>query len=179
MVPFARKIKSVVKYFLGRKPSLPIELETEYRSNFLCSLYQNHHLDPQYGPLSHVGPENICMVVLTIVLTNDDIDVLGERDRLLSRLSWGLYAPSMLSGTQESQDPLNPSGSVTARHSRNRITRSWLLPLAFSSQANNALRPEAWFNPLRPRSEKKEQDRKGKSSCEEALSALRHPQMAG
>lgn len=59
------------------------------------------------------------------------------------------------------------------------ITRSRLLPLAFLSEANNALLPEARFNPLRPRSEKQEQDRKGKSSCEEALSALRHPEMAG
>lgn len=59
------------------------------------------------------------------------------------------------------------------------ITRSQLLPLCFSSQANNAPRPEARFNPLRPRGEKQEQDRKGKSSCEEALSALRHPEMAG
>jgi len=37
----------------------------------------------------------------------------------LSRLSWGLYAPSMLTGTQESKDPLNPSGSVIAQGSRN------------------------------------------------------------
>lgn len=59
------------------------------------------------------------------------------------------------------------------------ITRSQPLPLGFSSQANNAPRPEARFNPLRPRGEKQEQDRKGKSSCEEALSALRHPEMAG
>lgn len=59
------------------------------------------------------------------------------------------------------------------------ITRSQLLPPGFSSQANNAPRPEARFNPLRPRGEKQEQDRKGKSSCEEALSALRHPEMAG
>lgn len=57
------------------------------------------------------------------------------------------------------------------------ITRSQLLPPGFSS--NNAPRPEARFNPLRPRGEKQEQDRKGKSSCEEALSALRHPEMAG
>ncbi len=59
------------------------------------------------------------------------------------------------------------------------ITRSQPLPLGFSSQSNNVPRPEARFNPLRPRGEKQEQDRKGKSSCEEALSALRHPEMAG
>lgn len=35
-------------------------------------------------------------VVLTIILTDDDNDLLGEWDRLSSRLSWGLYAPSLL-----------------------------------------------------------------------------------
>lgn len=30
--------------------SLPVEPETEYRCNFLCSLYQNYHLHLKYGP---------------------------------------------------------------------------------------------------------------------------------